>query len=277
MKKRGVIILFFLFGSLILQAQNLSESENSYFPKIESKVVKIPDKNKVWVFIMAGQSNMAGRAIVEPQDTISSNRIFTINLLGELIQAKEPLHFYEKSRTGLDCGLSFAKRIISEVPDSICILLIPTAIGGSSTSQWLGDSLKRGVHLLKNFTEKVEIGKKFGIVKGILWHQGEADANEKDFPLFIERIGKLFEKFRIIVGDKNLPIILGELGSYSGNEYWIKVNEKIHHYSESDKNSKVIYTGDLKEKGDKEHFNSEGQRIMGQRFADSFLAFIINH
>ena len=30
-------------------------------------------------------------------------------------------------------------------------------------------------------------------------------------------------------------------------------------------------TFDLKDKGDKIHFNSEGQRIMGQRFAIEYL------
>jgi hypothetical protein len=277
MKKRGVTALIFLMGSIILQAQNLSESDNLYFPKIESKVAKMPDKSRVWVFIMAGQSNMAGRGIVEPKDTISSDRIFTINLSGELILAKEPLHLYEKTRTGLDCGLSFAKSIISAVPDSICVLLIPTAIGGSSTSQWLGDSSKRGVNLLTNFKEKAKIGQKFGIVKGILWHQGEADANEKDVYSYLKRLSSLFEKFRIIVGDERLPILLGELGRYSGNDYWLKVNEQIHLYSKSDKNSAVVFTGDLKEKGDKEHFNSQGQRIIGQRFADAYFGLTINN
>ena len=99
------------------------------------------NKENVWVFIMAGQSNMAGRGIVEPEDTVSDKRIFSINKDGQIIIAKEPLHFYEPERTGLDCGLSFAKTLITKIPDSISILIIPTAVGGSSISQWLGDSV----------------------------------------------------------------------------------------------------------------------------------------
>ena len=49
------------------------------------------------------------------------------------------------------------------------------------------------------------------------------------------------------------------------------INEIINSYSEIDNNCKVISTTDLQDKGDKVHFNSEGQRIMGERFAYEIL------
>ena len=123
----------------------------TYFPKrIEIMSTGI-NKENVWVFIMAGQSNMAGRGIVEPGDTVPDKRIMSINKEGHIILAKEPLHFYEPERTGLDCGLSFAKTLIKKIPDSISILMIPTAVGGSSIKQWLEDSLYRNVKLFSNF------------------------------------------------------------------------------------------------------------------------------
>jgi len=39
----------------------------------------VPAKKKVWVFVMAGQSNMAGRGQVEPEDTVANERILAIN------------------------------------------------------------------------------------------------------------------------------------------------------------------------------------------------------
>ena len=36
----------------------------------------------------------------------------------------------------------------------------------------------------------------------------------------------------------------------------------------------VISTYDLKDKGDKVHFDSEGQRIMGERFAKEYIKFL---
>jgi len=60
------------------------------------------DKKKTWVFILAGQSNMAGRGVVEAEDTITHPRIKTIDKNGNIILAKEPLHFYEPTMAGLD-------------------------------------------------------------------------------------------------------------------------------------------------------------------------------
>ena len=51
------------------------------------------DKKKTWVFILAGQSNMAGRGAVEAEDTITHPRINTNDKNGNIILAKEPLHF----------------------------------------------------------------------------------------------------------------------------------------------------------------------------------------
>jgi len=255
--------------------QKLVVERTTYFPKRIEAMLEIPKKENVWVFIMAGQSNMAGRGVVEPEDTVSNKRILCINKNGEMILAKEPLHWYEPERTGLDCGLSFGKTIIKKIPDSISILIIPTAIGGSSIGQWLNDSLYRNVKLLSNFLAKVEIARQNGIIKGILWHQGESDANETNIPLYKQRLGQLFSKFRAAIGNDALPVILGELGSFSDNPVnFSLINKAIHEYAAEDKNCSVISTADLKDKGDHLHFDSKGQRMMGRRFAEAYLKML---
>jgi len=215
---------------------------------------------------------MAGRGFVEPEDTVPVKRLLTINERGQLIIAKEPFHFYEPSLTGLDCGYSFGTTLIKNIPDSISVLVIPTAVGGSSISQWLGDSVHRNVKLFSNFLDKLEIGKRYGILKGILWHQGESDANEKDIPLYPKRLSELMMMFRTSAGNSNLPVLLGELGSFSKDkENWKLINKAINEYSLHDKLTTVISTADLEHKGDSIHFDSKGQRAMGKRFAEAYL------
>jgi hypothetical protein len=249
-----------------------SSDRTRYFPKSIDIVEKIPRKENVWVFILAGQSNMAGRGFVEPKDTLPAKRVLTITVRGQLVFAKEPLHFYEPALTGLDCGLSFGKHLVQSVPDSISVLLLPMAVGGSSVSQWLGDSVYRNVQLLSNFREKVEIGKQYGQVKAILWHQGESDANVKGISHYKERLSALFERFKDIIGNENLPILIGELGSFSKDpENWLSINREVQNYCATNPNTVIISTADLKDKGDKIHFNSEGQRILGQRFANAYI------
>ncbi len=244
-----------------------------YFPKTVEKVTKIPPKNNVWVFLLAGQSNMAGRGWVESQDTMTDERLLTINKKNEVILAKEPLHFYEPSRTGLDCGMSFGRALLKNIPDNVTILLMPTAIGGSSIQQWLGDSIFHDVQLLTNFKEKVKLGNAIGVIKAVLWHQGESNtSSEENIRLHPERLTALFKTFRNIMHNDHLPILTGELGSYSNNnKNWQLINEAIKQVVQKDANAAFITTQDLKHKGDNVHFNSMGQRTMGERFAVEYL------
>lgn len=264
-------LFVFLFLGLI-SWKKIQDNRTKDFPKNIEYVEQIPAKEKVWVFLMAGQSNMAGRGIVEPQDTVPDKRILTIDARGKLIYAKEPLHFYEPTRTGLDCGLSFGKKLLAKIPSDITILLLPTAIGGSAIGQWLGDSSYRGVNLLTNFKEKAAIGKQYGTIKAILWHQGESDANVKRIPLYKENLDKLFTLFREIAGNHTLPVFIGELGSYSNTKKeWMQINDVIHAYVVQDKFASFIKTDDFIHVGDTVHFNSDGQRMMGERFANAYL------
>lgn len=230
-------------------------------------------QQKNWVFIMAGQSNMAGRGLVEAVDTIANSRIKTIDKDGKLIPAREPLHFYEPTMAGLDCGKSFAEALLPNVPEDVTIVMIPTAVGGSSIIKWLEDSVHRGVPLWTNFTEKVAMARKLGEIKGIIWHQGEADANAKGIPLYQGRLKLLFSRMRKSCHKKRLPILMGELGYFSKtvHEQFMTINRVMHEYAATDSQSAVVVTSDLEHKGDNLHFNSAGQRELGRRYAQLYL------
>lgn len=260
-----------LFSMLSIGYGQHTNERTQFFPKVKLSVDNIPVKDNLWVFILAGQSNMAGRGLVEPQDTVPNNRVYTLNEHGNIIVAKEPLHFYEPTMAGLDSGLSFGKTLIKHIPDSISVLMVPTAVGGSSISQWLNDSIHREVKLFSNFKRMAELGMQYGTVKGILWHQGESDAKTKNAPLYQSKLSELFYQFRKVVGNQETTIVVGQLGSYSTNPLWSKINDHIKYYVSTDPNAGTINTQDLNEKGDKVHFDSQAQRILGERYANEFL------
>jgi hypothetical protein len=272
-------IPFLILWVALAQCSFAQGSENTSFPKQTTMANDLPSKQHVWAFLMAGQSNMAGRGTVEPSDTIPDPRILTIDQKNQIVVAKEPLHYYEPTRTGLDCGLSFARTLLKSLPDNVTILLVPTAVGGSSIQQWLEDSTWRDVKLLSNAKEKITVASKVGVFKGILWHQGEANANTiDDIEKHPARLRALASILRDITGNKNLPFLIGELGSFSDNaELFQKLNDQLHAYSKTDKNSAVISTSDLPHKGDNLHFNSEAQRKMGERFALTFVSQFLVH
>lgn len=269
MKKLAFLVLMLLsFCGTYSQ-----ELANHFFPRQTAVVTKLPARKNVWVFVMAGQSNMAGRGIVEPHDTVPDPRIFTINQKNEILVAKEPLHYYEPTRTGLDCGLSFAKALLKSVPANVSILMVPTAVGGSSIQQWLGDSTYRNVKLLSNAREKISVARKVGTMKGILWHQGETNAmTNRDIIGHSGNLKALAKIFRDMAGNDNLPFLVAELGSFSKYaEAFVRINEQLTAYVKADSFSAFIKTNDLHHKGDSLHFDSQGQRLMGERFANEYL------
>lgn len=273
-----VIVLSFYAGPKVYRKYNSYKVNKEWrvnFPQTISYVDKLPNPDSLYIFIMAGQSNMAGRGFVEPQDTLTYKRILTIDKSMEWIYAKEPLHFYEPSMTGLDCGMSFAKKLLDSIPEGISIAVIPCAVGGSSIEQWINNETFRGVTLLDNFKEKVGFAKDYGILKGIIWHQGESNAKSELIPKYSQRLDSLINAFRFLVKNDTLPIILGELGSYSKptekQMRWDSINTVIQDIAWKDKNIALVETGDLKHKGDNVHFDSESQRILGERYAKKYL------
>jgi hypothetical protein len=265
-----VIFFIFLFASCSSSRKTIAEDEINHFPANLEKASTLPSKANFYLFILAGQSNMAGRGFVQPQDTVSSPRVLTLDANNEWVYAKEPLHYYEPGRTGLDCGLSFGKELSSLYGKDITIGLIPCAIGGSSIEQWLGDSTYRNVTLYSNLLKKVRAATASGTFKGILWHQGETNANAAHYKNYKEKLEQFFTRLRNDLGNPSLPIYAGQLAlflSRTTNPFADSVNHDLQTLSASMKNMFVINTTDLTPKADSIHFDSRSQRIMGKRFA----------
>lgn len=117
------------------------------------------------------------------------------------------------------------------------------------------------------------MGKSYGTIKGVIWHQGENDAtNKESIENYEKRLSVLISRFRKNSENESLPIIIGELGSYSDNsKQWQEINKQINAYATTDSLTKVVATKDLKHKGDKIHFDSESIRILGKRYAEKYL------
>jgi hypothetical protein len=197
----GIIFSFYAGPKIYkkYKAHRINQEWRINFPQTRNYVDKLPNPDSLYIFIMAGQSNMAGRGFVEPQDTLPNKRILTIDKSINWIYAKEPLHFYEPSLTGLDCGMSFGKKLLDSIPEGISIAVIPCAVGGSSIEQWINNETFRGVKLLDNFKEKVNFAKDYGKIKGIIWHQGESNAKSELIPKYSQRLDSLINRFRFVI------------------------------------------------------------------------------
>lgn len=275
--QRAFLVFIWVF---LVSASGIAQDTKANFPKKIDSPEHMPEPGNFWIFIMAGQSNMAGRGIVEPEDTVPDTHILTVNLNNEWVVAKEPLHLYQPKLTGLDCGVSFARELLKHLGDSITIGLVPCAVGGSPIQAWAGDSIFNGVQLFSNFREKAGMAMEYGEVKGILWHQGESDAFDEKKPVYKEKLEAVLSNMRKFLGNESLPIIMGELGAYTRpeerQENWNKINDIIRQVPDDLNNCYVVPTNDLTCNPDYIHFNNMSQRELGKRYADKFLSISEN-
>jgi len=270
-----LLLLFLLPNLNSIYGQEFNKI--SVFPNKEEYPVKSYSKENIWIFILAGQSNMAGRAIIAPIDTIARDRILAINIENKIIMAKEPISFFESDKKGLSCGLAFGKELIKNVADSVFVLFVPCAVGGSSIDQWIGDSIHRNVKLLSNFKSQVAWAKKNGTIKGVLWHQGESDVVSKDIFNYKTKLKKLFNEFRITIENNKLIILTAEIGMFKKDNSKEKIiNKQIKQNVLLDPYTFLVKTKGFKSNGDNLHFDSKSQRLLGQRFAKKYLENIRN-
>ena len=97
--------------------------------------VKLPNKKDFQIFLLIGQSNMAGRGKpLEEQDKTPHPRVLLFNKEEVWIPAVDPLHFDKPPVVGVGLGLTFAKTVADAQEKTIG--LVPAAVGGSAISEW---------------------------------------------------------------------------------------------------------------------------------------------
>lgn len=187
------------------------------------------------LWILAGQSNMQGvgnNLDVEPPH--KRVHVFAMNDTWRV--AEEPLHRLNESpdvvhnpsiendaeRVGLvadvtgwtkgaGLGLAFARTVTEATGRPIGLLAC--AHGGTSMSQWdPGLRDEGGKSLYGSMYRRVMLAG--GQVKGVLWYQGESDANAEAAPLFPERFRNLVAAMRSDFEDPELPFYYVQIGRF---------------------------------------------------------------
>lgn len=222
------------------------------------------------LFLLIGQSNMAGRGAVEEQDKRAHPRVFTLTKEETWAPAVEPIHFDRPDRLGTGLGRSFGI-LLAELAPSKKIGLIPAAMGGSALDEW-----KPGGKLYTDAVRRAKVAMKNGKLRGILWHQGESDANKLELARsYSDRWLAVMKSLRAELGD--VPIVVGELGQFlytrEKNEYPYArlINEAQAMLAVNGTRVAFVSSQGLGHKGDVLHFDSAGLREFGRRYAMAFL------
>ena len=226
-------------------------------------------REQVHLYLLMGQSNMVGRAVITEEDKWTHPRIVAINLQHEWEPARNPLPHTDTSGGGVGPGMTFA-RTMAEQNQSVTIGLVPCAKGGSSMGQWA-----KGELLYETAVRRTLEAKKRGTLKGILWHQGESEVGREQLATtYLQRLTDMFADLRADLGEPDVPIVIGEIGRYLYDPqypYAKPVNEALAQIPERVAHSILTTSEGLTHKGDDTHLDTESQREMGERYARKML------
>lgn len=226
------------------------------------------------LFLLAGQSNMAGRGDIAAEDRLAHPRVWMFDRQARWSPAVEPMHF-DKPIAAVGPGRAFGVAIAEALPGAN-IGLIPTAVGGSPITTWEPGVQypETGAHPWDDAIRRAKAAASRGELRAILWHQGESDGNDAAAPQYEARLRSLISRFRAEFGDPALPFLIGQLGRFDGKA-WPAGYEQVdvaHRRVAADTPRVAFIASDgLGDKGDQLHFSAEGARELGRRYARAYL------
>ena len=190
---------------------------------------ELPAKERFHLYLLIGQSNMAGRGVVEEQDKVAHPRVLLLTKDNRWAPAVDPLHFDKPTIAGVGLGSTFG-RVMAEADPAITVGLIPCAVGGTPLTRW-----QKGCDLFQQAVARAQVALKHGTLHGILWHQGENDAGSDDTARnYGDRLARMVRDLRAELEAGDVPFVAGELGEFLRREpkdgkptFWPLVNEQI--------------------------------------------------
>lgn len=240
----------------------------------ENSVPTLPAPESFQVFLLAGQSNMAGRGAVTEADREVHPRVLMLAKDGTWQYAVDPVH-YDKKRAGAGLGRSFALELVKQNP-GITVGLVPAACGGSPISSWTPGAYhdQTDSHPYDDAIERTKRAMKYGKLAGILWHQGESDSRPERASLYKERLIELIGRFRTDLDAPDVPFLIGQLGQFEAKP-WTEGRRQVNQ-AQIEVAGEVPYSGFVSSLGltslnDNTHFNTQSLHEFGRRYAERYL------
>jgi len=209
---------------------------------------------------------MAGRGVPDAESEQQNPQILMLNSNNRWVHASDPVHFDKPAIIGVGPAISFGKEMLGN-NKNIKIGLIPCAVGGSPISVWEpGAFYAPNFHPYDDAMKRVELAIQQGVLKGILWHQGESDNDSVHAPLYMEKLKTLINHLRNELHQPDIPFVAGEIGYFIKDDF---INKVIHQLPQQVPNTAVVSAKDLTDKGDHLHFDTPSARELGKRYANA--------
>jgi hypothetical protein len=241
----------------------------------DSAVAQLPPRDKFHLFLLVGQSNMAGRGTVADEDRAPHPRVLMLTKEGTWAPAVEPLHF-DKPVAGVGPGRAFGVAIAEASETDITIGLIPCAAGGSPIETWMpgGYHDQTKSHPWDDAIRRAKRAQRDGTLHGILWHQGESDSSPGKAEIYEAMLHDLVARLRQELEAPDVPFVAGQLGRFDDRPWddSRRIVDAAHRALPGKVPRTAFVESDgLKHKGDGVHFDTASARTLGRRFAQAYL------
>jgi len=236
------------------------------------------------VFLLLGQSNMKGRGAI-PEGQTPNPRVVMMQMRDDRWYfARDPLHASGQrdsvdgsDNAGTGPGLSFANAIAARHP-SVLIGLVPCAVGGSAMRLW-----QKGVKnsLYDNALRRTRLATASAVngkarVCAALWLQGESDATEDRYAKYEAGLLRIVDDLRADLSQPELPFIACTIPSFlSGHKKYTRtdeINGILLGLPARRPKTGCVDARDLKGHiGDRIHYDTASQTIIGRRYAEALM------
>jgi len=247
------------------------------------------------VYLCIGQSNMEGAARAELQDSTVNPRFQVMEAvncdninrkMGNWYPAVPPLC---RCKTNLGPTDYFGRTMVAKLPENVKVGAIVVAIGGckielfdkenyasyvETAPGWMKGMVKEyDGNPYGRLVEMAKLAQKDGVIKGILMHQGESNANDT---LWTRKVKAVYDN---LMKDLNLdpikvPLLAGETVNADQQGVCAGMNILIATLPQTLPNSYVISSAGCADGPDNLHFSAAGYRELGKRYAEKMLSLL---
>jgi hypothetical protein len=248
-----------------------------------------------YIFLCFGQSNMEGNARYQPQDTIVDERFQVLAAVdcpdldrtkGDWYPAVPPLC---RCRTGLTPADYFGRTMVANLPKNIRVGVINVSIGGckielfdkdnyasyvSTAPSWMLNMIREyDGNPYGRLVEMAKLAQNKGIIKGILLHQGESNTNDSLWPQKVRAVYNNLMK-DLALNPDSVPLLAGEVVHADQGGICASMNSIIATLPQAISNAHVISSNGCTDAPDNLHFDAEGYRVLGKRYAVKMLTLM---
>jgi hypothetical protein len=246
------------------------------------------------IYLCFGQSNMEGQGIIQSKDLTVDSRFKVFQALNCSNLSRTKAVWYTAVPPTCQCysGLSpadyFGRTMVANLPDSITIGIINVSVGGCDIRLFDKDIYQDydSTYVQSWFLSKVQaynwnpyqylidlaqLAQQHGVIKGILLHQGETNTGNNLWPKYVKKIyNDMLADLSLNAGE--VPLLAGQVLSAPGN-CCASMNTIINRLPDTLATAHVISSAGCTGM-DNAHFDSEGYRKLGRRYAVKMLSLM---